>query len=221
MITHHPHSGLLLDYAAGSLAEPVALAVATHACLCPICRAEVAGMESVGGALLHDIEPARVSGDALAQTLARLDAASPAPATAPAPSHEFDEETKTQIPGALRPYLGGDLRSLRWRWQGPDLREARLPLDRPGFRASLFRLRPGGHPPSHTHAGNEYIVVLSGSFTEDGDVFDTGDFAHADQSKTHIQVADAREGCLCLAVLDAPVRLRGLVGGLVNPFLRF
>jgi putative transcriptional regulator len=34
-------------------------------------------------------------------------------------------------------------------------------------------------------------------------------------------VADEGEECLCLAVLDAPVRLRGLLGRVANPFLKF
>lgn len=221
MISHHPETELLLEYSAGSLAEPVALAVATHACYCPACREMVARMESVGGVFLQDLDPVAMTHDALASTLAQLDEHAADADERPSASPAFDERTRGLIPSPLLPYLGASIGDLKWRWQGPALREARLPSVKPGFRVSLFELKPGKHPPAHTHTGNEYIVVLSGSFTENGDLYGVGDFAHADKTISHIQTADRKEGCICLAVLDAPVELPGLIGGLVNPFLRF
>lgn len=218
MIRHHPASELVLDYAAGALAEPVALAVASHAWLCPVCRDEVARMEDLGGVLLQEIEPAAMSEAALQRTLAEL--SGPEPET-PRAAAMPDDETAALIPPPLRRYLGGSLADLRWRWKGRGMRETPLALSLRGYRASLFRLRPGGMPPSHRHLGNEYTLVLDGSFSEDGEVYVPGDFAHADSSCTHVQRADPERGCLCLAVLDAPVRLTGGLARLVNPFLRF
>jgi putative transcriptional regulator len=221
MIRHHPETELLLEYSAGGLAEPVALAVATHACYCPACRAEVARMETVGGVFLQDLDPAGMADDALDSVLAVLDRPETGADEQPPGIPAFDEQTLALIPSPLRPYLGGNMRDLRWRRQGFALREARLPNVKPGYRVSLFELKPGKHPPAHSHMGNEYIVVLSGSFSENGDQYSVGDFARADSTTSHIQIADMKEGCICLAVLDAPVELPGLIGGLVNPFLRF
>lgn len=220
MITHHPELELLLDYSAGSLPEPVSLVVAAHACLCAACRAEVGRMEAVGGALLDALDPAAVGEDALAATLARIDAPPSSDEPQRVPS-DLDAETRALIPAPVRRYLPGNIKDLRWRWQGPTLHEARLSLARPGYRTSLFSLKPGKAPPLHTHGGNEYILVLAGSFEEDGEIYGVGDFAHADAAKTHIQTADAGKGCICLTVLDAPVRLPGIAGRVVNPFLRF
>src|SRR4051812_30300783 len=75
---HHPPEELLLDYAAGSTDEPTSLTLATHLALCPECRDAVAGFESVGGALLEEIEPAALAPDALDRLLARLDEQVPA-----------------------------------------------------------------------------------------------------------------------------------------------
>jgi putative transcriptional regulator len=36
----------------------------------------------------------------------------------------------------------------------------------------------------------------------------------------HRPVVDSDEECICLAVLDAPLKLTGMIGRLVNPFLR-
>lgn len=219
MISHHPETELLLDYSAGNLAEPVAMVIAAHACMCKTCRKEVHRLDAIGGTLLHDLEPAAVMEESLVATLAMLDR--PAPPSSEPPASSLDAETRALIPAPVRPYLQGNLKDLRWRWQGPTLREVRLGRQRPGFRTSLFRLKPGKAPPAHTHGGNEYILVLDGSFEEDGEIYAVGDFAHADSAKTHIQTADPQEGCICLTVLDAPVRLPGIAGSIVNPFLRF
>ena len=74
--------------------------------------------------------------------------------------------------------------------------------------------------PFHTHEGCEFTLVLQGGY-HDGDVgYARGDFQFADSSLNHSPVADPGEPCLCLAVLDAPMRLTGRIGRLVNPFIR-
>ena len=52
MIRHRPPQDMLVDYATGALPQPVALAIATHAGLCPQSRDEIVEMEAVGGAML-------------------------------------------------------------------------------------------------------------------------------------------------------------------------
>ena len=74
--------------------------------------------------------------------------------------------------------------------------------------------------PRHTHDGSELTLVLTGGFTERGNHFLRGDVAVADSSVDHCPVADPGEPCLCLAVTDAPLRLTGPFGRLLNPFVR-
>lgn len=221
MIKHHPETELLLDYATGSLSEPVSLVVASHACWCADCRGQVAKMETLGGAFLLDLGPEAIGDDLLAATLAKLDDTGGQSAEPAQAAHRFDKETRRLIPPPVRRYLDGNVSDLRWRWQGPVLREARLAVAGPSYRASLFRLKPGASPPEHGHAGNEYTMVLDGSFTDDGDLFGAGDFVHYSGLDSHLQTADMKDGCVCLTVLDAPVRLSGPFGRFLNPFLRF
>ena len=77
--THHPGDALLLDYASGGLGEGPALVVASHMTLCPNCRASVAELEAVGGALLDGIEPEPLSPGCLDRVLARRDEEEPSP----------------------------------------------------------------------------------------------------------------------------------------------
>ena len=73
-LSHHPSEALLLDYALGSLAEGWSLAVAAHLSLCPMCRQQVAEMEALGGALMHDCPPAIAGDDLWQRVAARMDA---------------------------------------------------------------------------------------------------------------------------------------------------
>ncbi len=136
---------------------------------------------------------------------------------------QFDDRTAGVVPKPLRSYLSGSLDTLDWRWRGPSMRETILPIDVDGWRASLFAVRPGGVVPPHTHVGSEYTLVLTGGLTDrnGGHRIAAGDVEIADGGHTHRQIADNDGDCLCLAVLDAPVKLSGPLGLIANPFMRF
>lgn len=217
MINHHPSLELLFDYATGSLPEPVALVIASHASLCGQCRDQVRSVESVGGVLLESIEPVDVSDGALKSVLTRLNEPEVAATRQPAAS---DPETADVVPEPLLPYLGRGLAHLAWRGVGRKFEEASLPLTIKGFKASLMRLKPGAEMPVHTHRGTEYTLVLAGGYKDGGEQFIRGDFDRKDSSHEHRPVVDTSDSCLCLVVLDAPVKLTSAMGRLVNPFLR-
>lgn len=222
MINHHPPLELLFDYAAGTLPEPVALAVATHAALCPMCREDIDAAEALGGAMLDTLTPVPMQEGALDLVLARLD--EPEVETVAADRGAASVESANVIPGPLRRYLGtvraGGWDALPWRGITRALEEIRLPIRMPGFKVSLMRLAPGATVPVHTHRGVEYTLVLSGGFSDETGEYLPGDFACKDQSHVHRPVVDTDEPCISLVVLDAPVKLTGMVGRFVNPFLR-
>jgi putative transcriptional regulator len=88
------------------------------------------------------------------------------------------------------------------------------------FRTRLMRIKSGTAMPAHTHEGIELTLVLAGGFSDETGHFLRGDLAEADATIDHRPVADPGEDCLCLAVTDAPLRLTGPIGRLLNPFLR-
>ena len=83
-----------------------------------------------------------------------------------------------------------------------------------------MRIKAGTAMPLHSHDGHELTLVLAGGFSDDDKHFLPGDVAVADASVNHRPVADPGEDCLCLAVTDAPLRLTGPFGRLLNPILR-
>ena len=85
--------------------------------------------------------------------------------------------------------------------------------------ARLLRIPGGTAVPEHGHNGLELTMVLSGSFTDDGARFARGDVETADVDVEHQPVAEAGDDCICLAVTDAPLRFRGSVARLLQPFI--
>ena len=214
--THHPSDELLLEYASGTQREPVALLIATHLALCPRCRHQISNLEALGGALMEQLGPDPVAGDGLARLLERLDEVDEAVAPI---EREPPQAAVSGLPQPLRDYVGGSLDRLKWRQLGP-FAEARLLADFAGFTTRLLRVRAGAATPTHTHEGIELTLVLEGGFKDASGHFLRGDVEEADSAVDHRPVADADEDCLCLAVTNAPLRLTGLLGRLVNPFVR-
>jgi putative transcriptional regulator len=213
MIRHHPDPAALFEYATGAAPEPVAVIVASHLAYCAECRDEVARLETVGGVLVGGLDAAAMAPDALAATMARL--AEPAPPAALAPA--LDEASRRIVPPPLRPYVGRGLASLKWRRRTWSLEEAQLDCRVRGYRFSLIRLPPKSWFPHHEHLGQEFTLVLSGSYDDAHGHYGVGDLEFADGALKHSLKSD--EGCICAVALDAGVRFTGLFGALVNPFV--
>lgn len=209
MTTDWTMDDLFLAYAAGRLAEPAELAVATHLAMSPDGRGRVLMLETIGGVLLDDELPAELAPDAMERMLDRLDRDPPPAPAAPPPA---------DTPAPLALYLPQGLRNVQWKKRGP-IQEAMLDMADSSHTVRLLKLTPGRRLPTHTHEGYELTVVLEGAFHDETGQYRKGDIAIADRSIEHSPVVDGTSDCICLAVNDAPLRLTGL-GRLLNPFIR-
>lgn len=208
MTAGHIGPDRLLEYAAGSLPDGMALLVAAHLTFCPGCRARVARLEMLGGAVLAEAAPGVAAPDIRA-VLARIDGEDPPEACCPA------EPSSDALPLPLRQRLGRA--GIRWRFRLPGLSEHRLP----GFLGEdvrLIRGRPGTRIPAHTHCGEEATLVLAGALKDGTVICRRGDVAIADEGHEHGPEIVGDEDCICLAVLSAGVRFTGPLGRALNLF---
>jgi len=212
-ICHHPTQEMLLSYGAGSLDEASALLVASHLSLCADCRAIVDRVEVIGGGLLEALPPAALTPGALSVVMDRLEETSPVLPSAPRQSR-----ASTAFPSALRHYIPNGIDRLPWKRVGRGIEQVTLVENGP-VRARLQRVAAGITMPAHTHDGSEMTLVLQGGFLDGGVDYGPGDVATADGSVNHTPSADKVDGCLCLAVTTAPLRLTGRFTRLLNPFL--
>ena len=217
----HVREDLLLDYASGSLPVPVSLLVATHMTFCPDCRDAVTDFEQIGGALLEAIDPIAMAADALEAALGRLE---DEPVEAGAPDAYDDVMTDVSgpapIPLALSRVLEGPIDGIVWKRRARGIDEIGLRGDDERYSASLLRIEPGVSIPNHTHEGDEFTLVLRGGFSDANGHYGRGDVCDANAQVAHAPVADPGEPCVCLVVADGSVKLTGLVGRMLNPFLK-
>jgi putative transcriptional regulator len=212
MSGHTAPEELLLDYAAGGLAEGPALAVAVHVALDAGARQMVDRLGMLAGALLDDEKEAAVGEEALQQTLARLDGV--------AIEAPMEQAAAAAGPAWALPPLRRYLAASKWQHRrigGFD--EMPLHLHDGSHRASLLRLEPGRGLPRHRHIGDEYTVVLQGGFTDTTGSYAAGDFC-VGPDEIHEPIADAGEPCIALIVLANPIVLTGPIGRYLNPLVR-
>ncbi len=213
MINHHLSDKLLMAYSAGSLPEAFNLAVATHIALCDECRARLASFDALGGVILEEASAPDVSmeSSALSATLERVKTGKPTPrARQTAPQDAL-------LPAPLRDYVG-DPSHIRWRSLGGGAKQMILATTEQAT-ARLLLIPAGTKVPDHSHGGLELTLVLQGAFADEHDRFGRGDIEIADESTHHQPIAEPGEDCICLAVTDAPLRFRGLLPRLAQPFL--
>ncbi|QGX96925.1 transcriptional regulator [Roseovarius faecimaris] len=211
-IKHHLTDALLIAYSAGTLPEAFSLTVAAHVSLCDECRARLGAFDTVGGALVEDSAEAEMDDGSLEATLALI--ASGAPDDKPAPG-----ASDSVLPAPIRDYIGGDLDTVKWRPVGMGVKQAILPTSREAT-ARLLYIPAGAAVPDHGHRGTELTLVLQGAFADETDRFGRGDIEVADEDLHHTPVADIGADCICLAATDAPLKFKGLLPRLAQPFLK-
>ena len=205
-IQHHPGDELLLAHAAGSLELGHSVVVASHVEGCAHCRERMRVFEAAGGVLLEELSPQVLAPDALARTLAAIDAPpQPRPRPAPVPQPPLP-------PGMAWPRSLAGCPATRWRWLGPGMRWSRVTLpDDPAANVFLLRIGAGKNLPMHTHSDSELTQVLYGTFHDERSMFGPGDFDEADGSFHHQPVVQAGGECICLASVRGRVLFNGVV----------
>ncbi len=217
-MNHHPSDDMLFDYVVGAPTTGANLLVATHLTYCPECRRTVRAGEAIGGSLMAGQEdtaaPSPQCRDAVLTGLSS--------ANHPEIPDEKERGHSTSLPAPLRTAIGWPLDAVPWSPVFPGVWEYRL--DQGGGKegcyrdASLLRIRAGRSIPRHTHEGRELTLVLAGGFSDAYGRYGVGDVSCADGTVDHKPMAEPQEDCVCLVVVDAPARLTGRLGRILNMF---
>jgi len=212
-ISHHPPEDLLADFAAGRLEEAHQLVVGVHVAGCARCGRFVQAIEQLGGLALEDVEPVPVASDAFEQVMSRIH---DAPEERAARTSEAARGSEQDVPAALRNYRIGKRRRI-----APGLSMRPIELSGSGTaRAFLLRSAPGTRMLEHTHTGTELTLVLEGSFSHQGGRFGPGDFDYGDDEIDHRPLVGDEGPCVCLVAMTGDLRMNGLLGRLIGPFVR-
>ncbi len=213
MIKHHPDARLLNEFASGALPLAQSLCVSVHLNYCSRCRRNHRGLQHLGSAMFSKLQPQVVGDSVLDAVLSRLD--EEAPLTFPRPEQRDDS-----YPALVQRLMSRDYDELEWDRVTPSLRVSRLRTGDREHEFAFYHIRAGGTIPRHRHRGTELTQVLEGSFSDESGVYREGDFLLRDAEDQHTPTASRDGDCICIGVLDAPIRFTEWRYRPLNPLLR-
>jgi putative transcriptional regulator len=231
MITHHPDDNLLTEYSSGSLANALGVIVCAHLQTCPHCRKRVEQLNKLGAAILNQSVAEAVQPESFEQLMTRIRSQHSETAVrdkASALQGNLQELHSTyandpllkHLPKIIAKLLPRDGK-LKWERVSGALTTARLKTGQSQYEVAFQRISSGGKVVEHDHRGVEVTMVLCGSFSDEDGVYNQGDFLVRNPGEVHRPTATQNQDCLCISVVEAPVKVTGLFGKLVNPFLSF
>jgi len=206
-----PLDALLASYVLGQLNPHLDSLVASHLSLSPRSRDFVAGLESLHGEALEQVDVMSPPSKRDVRLAAIFDSPQPEQIRVPHPSCAI-------LPAPLLALTGKGFSDLTWKSVLPGIKEYKI-HDLQDGEASVLWIKPGRTMPSHTHDGSEYTLVLKGGFRDLSGHYRRGDIAIADADIDHHPKADEDEDCICFAFTEHPVRLTGFFGSIAQRLL--
>lgn len=237
MISYHPDSRFLTDFAAANLPMSEAVCVSAHLEFCGKCRAHVQQLADIGGHMLARLQPRVVEEDSFERLMSRIGDGDGAQQTADAvlpaaqESLVLAEEVSSRaglaptrgvfLPRALRRLSAGGLHNLSWVQLGNALRVAPVRISGDARDTAIYDIKAGGRMPEHEHRGEEITVLLKGSFSDAEGSYSRGDFVVRNAGEAHQPMATQDTDCICLVSLERPVRPRGWLYRLLEPYVQY
>jgi len=215
MVKHHPDTRLLNEYSSGTLPLAQSACVSLHLHYCEQCRRAHQRLQQMGSALFEDLAPQQVDDSLLRTVFSRLDEEEEPLSYSPAPQRD-----KEDYPGLVQRLMASDYDKLEWQRINSDLRIHKLRTGDVDNEFALYHIKAGGTIPKHTHKGTELTLVLEGGFSDEEGHYQVGDFIMRDAADRHTPTADQDGDCVCIGVLDAPIRFTDWKYRPVNPFLK-
>lgn len=213
MANFHPDLDLMTEYSAGTLPLAQAACVSVHVSNCKHCQRMAEQLSDIGAVLFEELEPVAVGDIQLNAVLARLDEEPPLAYMKPS-------ESRSGTPAILQRLMSGDFSELTWKKIGSALRISYLQTGDQNHEIALYHIKAGGRIPEHTHRGSEMTLVLEGGFSDADGSYHQGDFIFRRPGDVHAPTALQSEDCICLAVLDAPLKFTNWKFRWMNPFLK-
>jgi putative transcriptional regulator len=214
MAKFHPSLDLLTEYVAGILPLAQSACVSAHLNYCSQCQQQTARLQDLGAVLFDSMTPVPVGDAMLDAVLARLDE------EPPLSYRRVDDLSLGRTPALLQRLMRGDFSELTWKKVTSSLRISYLKTGDPSYEFALYHIKAGGKIPEHNHRGSEMTLVLQGGFSDAAGSYHEGDFIYREASDVHAPTALQSEDCICLAVLDAPLKFTGWKYRWMNPFLQ-
>jgi putative transcriptional regulator len=219
ILKNHPEDDLLAAYAAASLPLSQALCISVHLEHCSECTKNLQRFNQLGSELMLRLQPAPPSPELKNNLFDLIDQLSIDDASNVTVTSQTNTNNQS-LPRCLHQFIKTGYEDIPWKRLSPDIHSYELCRGQNNAKVELLRIKPGGTSGTHTHMGDEYTVILEGSFSDESGLYRQGDFLVRDSRHKHTPVATIDKECICLAVTEAPIQLTGFFGRLLNPLIR-
>ena len=218
IVSHHPDSSMLVDFSAGNLATAPSICVSAHLHFCNQCRSELLRLDQVGSNLMSEGEPAEVSEHLFDSVMSQIDQSSESDTAEVSSTSDMAD---SRYPLLVNKLIHGSESVPKWRSLSRWLDVAQVTTGQNEYEVALHKICAGGKTPRHNHGGQEFTVVLKGSFSDEQAVYKEGDFLSCQPGDVHQPLGAQNGECICLSALAAPIELSSPFGFLMKPWLRF
>lgn len=203
----------LAAYIGDSLSEGKELAIACQASINEKAAREIGSLYETAGAILETAPVAELTEEFGSRLLDRLDQA---PETLP--TAQPAESSENWLPAPLRDWLTAREIEVDWKFAGKGVEQALLAKGENGELVYLLRAAPGTIMPEHGHRGEEWTLILNGSYTVDGTFYGAGDLHQENEKTIHQPVISDGEECICLVVIDGKLKFPQIWMRMLQPF---
>lgn len=224
MANFHPTDNTLAEFSAGSLDWALGIPVSAHLELCPECQRKVTEYNSVGGSILEHAKPVDLTENSFDQLMQRIKTGAASSASEPQNANDnntaenpMDKRTRA-LPKVIRKLILNN-EPIKWSSVTGKLKSAQVVSGQEKYEVSFHKIKQGGKVAEHDHCGLEITLVLEGSFSDADGNYNIGDYLVKKPGEIHRPIAAQNQDCLCLSILEAPVKLTGFFGKIINPFL--
>ncbi len=202
---------LITDYAAGNLSPAKHFLISCQSEIAEQVAEKVVFQENIASTMIDEVAPVALSASFFEDVLSSL------------PKRVANDQTcrfdTLMAPESLRSALGHGLRDIKWKSLVPGVAVHDILGNRryeTGERVYLLRAKGGMKMPEHTHKGEEWSLLLTGSYTVDGKTYSRGDIHIENETETHAPHIDEGEDCICLVLTEGPLVMKDFIPKVVQ-----
>ena len=181
-LKNHPEDELLAAYAAASLPLSQALCISVHLEHCSECTQSLQRLNQLGSELMLKLQPASPSPELKSKLLDQIDQVDRVAKVDRVSELVVTSQTKSNnqsIPRCLNQFIKNGYGEIPWKRLSRDIHNYELCRDHNNAKVELLRIKAGGSSGTHTHMGDEYTVILEGSFSDESGLYHQGRFPRA------------------------------------------
>jgi len=202
---------LITDYALGNLSPAKHIVMACQSEISEKVGEEVSFQEEIASTLMTETDSVSLSPHFLGEVLSNL------------PHRDSEEEALSSgqglAPQTLRSALGHGLRDIKWGSLVPGVAVHDVLGNRryeQGDRLYLLKAKGGMKMPDHSHNGEEWSLILTGSYSVGDKTYARGDLHIEDETVTHAPHINEGEDCICLVMTQGPLVMKSWIPKIVQ-----